>query len=67
LQTDAGIPDAYTKYWVGHGAKTITEVYTKLKENVSKRRDLCEQAGIGFALPGKIEVVKSKKGKVKVA
>ena len=46
--------------WVGHGAKSITEVYTKLKENAAKRHELCEQVGIGFSLPKVGKVVKMK-------
>lgn len=68
LRTVAGTPDAYVKFWSGHGKKTISDEYTIVKQETAKRRLLCEQAGLGFQLPGKIEVVKSKtKGKVKAA
>jgi len=69
LQTDAAIPEAYVKYWAGHGKKDITEIYTKVKQNTAKRRELCEQAELGFALPkaGKVVAVNSKKDKVKAA
>ncbi len=63
LRTVAGTPDAYVKFWIGHGKKNITDEYTIVKQETEKRRELCEQAGLGFKLPGKIEVVKSKKGK----
>jgi integrase len=55
-----GCAPIFTKYWLGHGKKTITEEYEKAKQETKKRRELCEKIGVGFKLGGKIEVVKTK-------
>ncbi len=61
LRTDAGVPDAFVKFWVGHGAKNITDEYTRLLENKKARREMCEKAGLGFNLTSsKLQIVKGK-------
>jgi integrase len=45
-------PEVFQKYWLGHGAKTITELYQKAKQESAKRKEWCEKAELGFALPG---------------
>lgn len=59
LRTVAGTPDAYVKFWLGHGKKTITDEYTIVKQETEKRRELCEKAGLGFHLPKIEEVVEA--------
>ena len=59
LRTVAGTPDAYVKFWLGHGKKTITDEYTIVKQETQKRRELCEKAGLGFHLPNIEEVVEA--------
>jgi integrase len=66
LRTVAGTPDAYVKFWLGHGKKTITDEYTIVKQETEKRRELCEKAGLGFQLPKAgevVEVISSEKEK----
>jgi hypothetical protein len=63
LRTVAGTPDAYVKFWIGHGKKNITDEYTIVKQETEKRRELCEKAGLGFHLPKAGEVVKVKSSK----
>lgn len=46
-----GVPQAFQRYWLGHGAKSITEGYQKAKQETTKRREWCEKAGLGFELP----------------
>jgi integrase len=48
----SGAPEVFQKYWLGHGAKTITEWYRKAKQESAKRKEWCEKAELGFALPG---------------
>jgi hypothetical protein len=70
LRTEAAISDAYVTYWIGHGKRTITDGYTKIKQNTAKRRELCAQAGLEFKLPSEKVVAvdsKSKTKKVKAA
>lgn len=66
LRTVAGTPDAYVKFWLGHGKKNITDEYTIVKQETEKRRELCEKAALGFHLPKAAEIVavkSNKKGK----
>jgi integrase len=39
-----------TQYWSGHGPKTITDIYSKLGENVELRESWAARAGLGFSL-----------------
>ena len=39
------------KFWLGHADKSVTDGYSKLKEDVEFRRDQAEKIGTGFALP----------------
>ena len=61
LRTTAMVPDAYVKFWVGHGKKSITEEYTIIKEETAKRKELAEKAGLGFKLPRKFTSMKGGK------
>jgi integrase len=58
-----GVNQIYIDFWQGHGKKTIGELYKKIKGEGLKRRQMAEQVGLGFELPG-IQVVK---GTVKAA
>ncbi len=64
-----GVPQPIIDFWTGHGKKTISDVYTKVKQMTGKRREWCEKAGLGFSLPtAKVVEIKTKtKGKVKAA
>jgi hypothetical protein len=39
-----GVPQPIVDLWIGHGKKTISDVYTKIKLETAKRRTWCEQA-----------------------
>lgn len=50
-------PEDLIRFWLGHANKSVTDVYSKLKEDVTFRKKVAEQVGIGFDLPvGKLEV-----------
>jgi len=36
--------------WLGHANKSVTDVYSKLKEDVTFRKEVAEEVGIGFEL-----------------
>ena len=48
-----GTPEDLLRFWIGHGDKTVTDRYAKLKQDVEFRRAEAERVGIGF----KLEVV----------
>ena len=50
-------PEDLIRFWLGHADKTVTDGYSKLKEDVTFRKKVAEQGGIGFELPTeKLEV-----------
>lgn len=50
-------PEDLIRFWLGHANKSVTDVYSKLKEDVTFRKKVAEQVGIGFDLPAeKLEV-----------
>lgn len=44
-------PEDLIRFWVGHANKSVTDIYSKLKEDVAFRKRVAEQVGIGFELP----------------
>jgi integrase len=48
-----GVPQPIIDFWIGHGKKTISDLYTKVKQETAKRVNWCEKAGLGFKLPAK--------------
>ena len=50
-------PEDLVRYWLGHANKSVTDGYSKLKEDVTFRKKAAEQVGIDFELPAqKLEV-----------
>jgi len=44
-------PEDLIRYWLGHANRSVTDAYSKLKEDVAFRKKVAEQVGIGFELP----------------
>jgi len=45
-----GTQEDLLRFWIGHGSKTVTDVYAKLCEEVAFRKAQAERVGIGFNL-----------------
>jgi integrase len=45
------LPDDLIRFWIGHADKSVTDGYSKLKEDVTFRTLRAENAGLGFELP----------------
>ena len=43
-------PEGLYKYWLGHAAVSMRDLYDKIKEDDALRREWPEQCGIGFKL-----------------
>jgi integrase len=43
--------DDILNFWTAHKPKTMTELYSKLKEDLQARLDEAERVGYGFDLP----------------
>ena len=44
-------PEDLLRFWLGHANTSVTDGYSKLKEDVPFRKKVAEQLGIGFELP----------------
>jgi integrase len=42
------VPEDLLRFWIGHADKSVTDGYSKVKEDVEFRRFTAEQAGLGF-------------------
>jgi integrase len=50
-------PEDLIRFWLGHANTSVTDGYSKLKEDVTFRKKIAEEVGIGFELPAeKLEV-----------
>ena len=45
------VPEDLLRFWIGHEPESVTDEYSKLKEDIEFRRFTAEQAGLGFHMP----------------
>jgi integrase len=45
-----GAPEDLLRFWIGHGDKTVTDRYAKLRQDVEFRKSVAERVGVGFSL-----------------
>jgi len=43
-------PEDLIRFWLGHADKTVTDGYSKLREDVQYRREVADKIGLGFAI-----------------
>jgi integrase len=61
-------PEDLLRFWLGHANKTITDEYSKVKEDVAFRNEVASQVGLGFVLESPIvRNVRRKEEAVEVA
>lgn len=48
-----GVPQPLVDFWTGHGAGTMSEIYTKVGAQIDSRRAFAVSVGLGFALDRK--------------
>ncbi len=53
-------PESLLKFWMGHSAKGMSDLYDKSSEDLTYRRDVARAMGMGFELP-KALTAKAKK------
>ena len=51
------VPEDLIRFWHGHAGKTVTDSYSKLKDDVEFRKQVAEKVGLGFELPSEKAVV----------
>jgi integrase len=42
------VPEDLIRFWLGHANRTVTDGYSRLKEDVQFRREWAERVGVGF-------------------
>jgi integrase len=45
------VPEDLLRFWIGHADESVTDGYSKVKEDVEFRKLAGEQAGLGFHMP----------------
>jgi integrase len=51
------VPEDLITFWHGHAGKTVTDSYSKLKDDAEFRKQVAEKVGLGFELPSPKAVV----------
>ncbi len=51
LRNHTDCPEGLYKYWMGHAGESMSDLYDKIKEDVTFRKMWAEKCGIGFELP----------------
>ena len=46
-------PEDLIRYWLGHADETVTDGYSKLREDVEYRKEVAEKVGLGFTFSTK--------------
>ena len=54
------------QFWHGHAGKTVTDSYSKLKDDAEFRKQVAEKVGLGFELPSEKAVVGPNGPKIEV-
>ncbi len=49
------VPEDLIKFWIGHTPKTVTDEYSKVKNDVNFRREVADKVGLGFDLSGQMD------------
>lgn len=57
LRNYTSTPPGILQFWMGHAGEGMSDLYDKIKENVSFRKEVAEKAGLGFEIPTKIIVI----------
>jgi integrase len=52
-----GVPEDLIHFWLGHAGKSVTDHYSKLKDDLEFRKEVTARVGLGFELPSKKTVV----------
>ena len=47
----SGVPEDLIHFWLGHAGKSVTDDYSKLKDDLEFRKEVAVRVGLGFELP----------------
>jgi integrase len=48
-----GVPEDLIHFWLGHAGTSVTDHYSKLKDDLEFRKEVAVRAGLGFELPSR--------------
>ena len=48
------VPEDVLRFWIGHADKSVTDAYSRVKDDVAFRQLCAANVGLGFELPAKI-------------
>lgn len=48
-----GVPEDLIHFWLGHAGTSVTDDYSKLKDDLEFRKEVATRVGLGFELPSK--------------
>jgi integrase len=51
-----GVPEDLVRFWIGHGDKSVTDGYSKIREDRTFRKACAENVGLGFEVPSPIRI-----------
>ena len=54
----ARVSEDLLRFWIGHADGSVTDGYSKVKEDVAYRTNCAESAGLGFDLPAYMQIQK---------
>jgi len=60
------VPEDLITFWLGHAGKTVTDTYSKLRDDADFRKQVAEKVGLGFELPSENAVVGPNGPKIEV-
>jgi hypothetical protein len=52
------VPEDLIRFWIGHTDESVTDGYSKMREDVAFRKVYSENAGLGFELPAENQAEK---------
>lgn len=52
-----GAPEDLIHFWIGHAGKSVTDDYSKLRDDLEFRKEVAVRVGLGFELPSQKTVI----------
>ena len=57
LRNHTSTPPGVIQFWLGHAGQGMSDLYDRVRRDVTFRKEVAEKAGLGFELPSKITVI----------
>jgi len=60
LRNSMSCPDGVLKFWMGHGANGMSDLYDRVREDQAFRKEVAEKIGVGFDVPAQLNPIEPK-------